>query len=283
MGLAGAGIATGTTRVILLAALVIWVWKFRLHEGAWTRPDRSAFDRRGLREILGHGVPVGIQYGLEGWAFQIATLMSGRLGEVELAAHVIVLNLASVAFMLPLGVSMGAATRVGNLIGAGHRHAAQRSAMLALAMGAAVMTFSAITFLVARHWLPRMFTPDAPTVALAALLLPIAAAFALFDGTQVVGGGILRGMGRTRPAALFNVIAFYGLGLPAAAVLAYVAGWGVVGIWWGLSLGLMCVAGALVAYIHARGPAADATGPDPHPPTTATGLGQSAQIPQSRE
>jgi MATE family multidrug resistance protein len=270
MGLQGAGIATGSTRIILLIGLAIWVWRFRLHEGGWTRPDRRMLQWDGLREILSHGVPVGVQYGLEGWAFQIATLLAGRLGEAELAAHVIVLNLASLAFMLPLGVSMGAATRVGNLIGAGYRPQAQRSAMIALGIGAATMTGSAVLFLFGRAWLPRLFTPDATTVALATAILPIAAAFALFDGTQVVGGGILRGMGRTRPAAIFNMVAFYVLGLPAAATLAFGFGWDLRGLWWGLCLGLMCVAAALVVYIRRHGPAPG--GRDPF-----------ARIPQSRE
>lgn len=254
MGLHGAGLATAATRVVLLVVLVAIVWRFRLHDGAWRRPDRDAFDRESLKAILRHGLPVGIQYGLEGWAFQFATLLAGRLSATALAAHVIALNLAAAAFMLPLGLSIGTSTRVGNLLGAGHPAAAQRAAMLGLAMGAAVMALAAVTFLTGRWILPRMFTPDADAIAAAAAILPIAAAFALFDGTQAVGAGILRGMGRTRPAMLFNVVAFYVLGLPAALVLAFWLDWGLVGIWWGLALGLAAVAGALVVYIHRRGP-----------------------------
>lgn len=274
MGLRGAGLATGATRLMLLLLLVVWVWRRHLRPVLTTRTEHRVWSWPGVREILGHGVPVGIQYGLEGWAFQIATLLAGRLGELSLAAHVIVLNLASLAFMVPLGVSIGAATRVGNLVGAGESRAAQRSAMISLGMGAAVMAGSAILFLVARFALPGLFTDDAPTIAAAAGILPIAAAFALFDGTQVVGGGILRGMGRTRPAALFNIVAFYALGLPAAWGLAFSLGWGLPGLWWGLCLGLMAVAAALVAYLWRRGPATV---------TTPPGLEQSAHPAQERE
>lgn len=254
MGLRGAGLATAATRVFLLVGLALFVWRFRLHRGAWRRPDRDALDRGSLVAILRHGVPVGIQYGLEGWAFQIATLLAGRLSETALAAHVIALNLASAAFMIPLGLSIGASTRVGNLVGAGHRAAAQRASLLAMAMGAGVMGVSALAFLALRDVLPRMFTSDPAAIATAASILPIAAAFALFDGTQAVGAGVLRGVGRTTPAMLFNVVAFYVLGLPAAAWLAFGLDLGVRGLWWGLALGLAVVAIALVVYIVRRGP-----------------------------
>jgi MATE family multidrug resistance protein len=261
MGLYGAGLATAATRVFLLVGLAIFVWRFRLHREAWRRPGRDAFDRASLRAILRLGIPVGIQYGLEGWAFQIATLLAGRLSQTALAAHVIALNLASAAFMLPLGLSIGASTRVGNLVGAGHHAAAQRAAMLAMAMGAGVMGVTALLFLFLRDELPRMFTPDPAAIATAASILPIAAAFALFDGTQAVGAGVLRGLGRTTPAMLFNIVAFYVLGLPAATGLAFGLDLGVRGLWWGLALGLAAVAIALVVYVHRRGPGHDAPPP----------------------
>ena len=100
-----------------------------------------------------------------------------------------------------------------------------------------------------------MSKPIIAVLAVTATLLPIAGAFQLFDGTQVVGGGILRGMGRTRPAAVFNLLGYYGLGLPVAYYLAFEAGMGVTGIWWGLTLGLMVVAVSLVLWVGVRGPA----------------------------
>jgi MATE family multidrug resistance protein len=182
------------------------------------------------------------------------------LGAAELAAGTIVLNLASVSFMVPLGVAIGTAARVGNLIGAGHSRAAQRSAWVALGLGALFMSFFAMLFVVFRHTLPTLYTSDATTIALAAGALPIAAAFQLFDGTQVVGGAILRGMGKTRPAALFNLLGYYAIALPLGAWLAFRAGWGLRGLWCGLAAGLMVVATALVIWIWRRGPA--------HVPTT---------------
>ena len=251
MGLEGAGLATGLTRCVLLLSLALWTWAAGLHRGAWERPSLAAFELRGLGEIVRHGAPVGVQYGLETWAFQISTLVAGTLGEATLAGHVIALNLASVSFMVPLGLSQGASTRVGNLIGAGMPAAARRSATLALALGAGVMVASAVLFVALRHELPRLYTDDPTVVVVAAGILPIAAAFQLFDGTQGVGGGVLRGTGATTPAAVINLVGYYLIALPLAA-LAVREGMGLQGLWWGLCLGVALVAGALVWWIRRR-------------------------------
>lgn len=255
LGLVGAGMATAATRVFMLAGLVAVTLLARLHEGAWVPWSRRALHGRDLGRICKYGLPIALQYGLETWAFQVATLMAGRLGEKQLAAHTIVLNLASLSFMLPLGLSIGAAVRVGNLIGAGERARAQHTAHVALGLGAAVMLLSAGAFVALRWVLPALYTADAAVIALAASILPIAAAFQLFDGVQVVGGGILRGMGNTVPAAVFNLVGYYALALPLAAWLTFSLGLGLTGTWWGLALGLALVATSLVLWVVRRGPA----------------------------
>jgi len=254
LGLRGAGIATGVTRSLMLVGLAWWIWRAGLHRGSWTGWSRAALAPAGLLEIVRFGLPVGIQLGLEMWAFQAATLFAGLLGEVELAAHTIVINLASLSFMVPLGVGIAAVTRVGNLIGAGDRRGAQRAAWVALGVGAGVMAVSAIAFVLLRDELPAWYNDDPEVVAMAAVLLPIAGAFQIFDGIQVVGGGILRGMGRTRPAAVFNLLGYYALGLPVGWWLAFETDMGVAGIWWGLTLGLLVVAALMVVWVGVRGP-----------------------------
>jgi MATE family multidrug resistance protein len=255
LGVVGSGIATALTRIFLLGALASWILGFGLHRGAWVRWTWRACSPRRLTEIARYGVPVAVQLSLEVWAFQIVTLMAGRLGATPLASHTIVINMASLSFMIPLGISIGAATRVGNLVGAGRSAEAQRAAWVALGMGAGVMAVSAAVFVVFRAWLPTLYTAELEVLALASALLPIAAAFQLFDGAQVVGAGILRGMGRTLPAAAFNLLAFYGLALPSAWWLAFERGHGAPGLWWGLCIGLGAVALMLIAWIRWRGPA----------------------------
>lgn len=255
MGLHGAALATASTRAFQCLALAAWVGFGGLTRATWVRPDRRSLDPRTTWSILRFGVPVGLQYLLEAWAFQASTLMGGWMGEHPLGAHVAVLQLASLSFMLPLGISIAASTRVGNLIGAGRPAQAQRAAHVALLMGGAVMLGAACLFVVGRDLLPRLFTEDPDVLAIAATLLPIAAAFQVFDGVQVVGGGVLRGIGSTRAAAVFNAIGYYALGLPLGAALAFGAGWGIAGVWWGLCAGLGVVAVMLVAWIRVRGPA----------------------------
>lgn len=250
LGLVGAGLASCATRSFLLIGLVVWIWRAGLHRGAWQPWSRQAFDRAGILAILRHGVPVAFQFLLEAWAFQISTLMAGRLDKHALAAHSIVLSIASLAFMVPLGISIGAAVRVGNLIGARDDDGARRMAWLSISLGGAVMLISAALFVLFRHQLPGLYNDDPEVLAFAASILPIAAAFQLFDGIQVVGGGVLRGYGNTRPAAIFNVIGFYVLSLPFAAYLTFYLDVGLPGIWWGLVLGLGVVSILLLLWIR---------------------------------
>jgi len=255
LGVVGAGVATTLTGFFQLALLAGWIRYGNLYRDAWTGWSRRAWAPGRLAEVVRFGLPVGIQISLEMWAFMAATLLAGRLGAVELAAHTIVINIASVSFMVPLGISFGAVTRVGNLIGARRSREAQRAAWVALAMGGGVMLLFAVLFILGRHRLPSLYAVDPAVLSLAAVLLPVAAAFQLFDGIQVVGSGILRGMGKTRPVAVFNLAGYYVLALPLAIWLAFPMKRGVPGIWWGLCLGLGTVAVLVVAYIAARGPA----------------------------
>ena len=277
LGVVGAGIATSCTRSMMLLGLLWIVRREGLLAGLWVPWGRRSLRRRGFGEILRYGVPASIQSSLEIWAFGLATLMAGRLDTLgekgALAANSIVLNMASVTFMIPLGISGAAVTRVGNLIGARRFHDAQRAGWVAIALGAGVMTFSAVVFFVGRHVLPAwIYGADGAVLVAAASILPIAATFQLFDGTQVVGCGVLRGMGQTLPAAVFNLVGYWVIALPLAAWVAFEVvpgtripgihseglpgrGVGLPGVWWGLAAGLGIVAVCLTLWIYVRGPA----------------------------
>jgi len=270
LGLLGAGIATSLARIYMMLGLLFIIYRTKLHQGGWVPWSRASFRWAGLAEIIHYGYPVAIQIALEMWAFQAATLLSGRLGAVSLAAHTVVINVASLTFMFPLGISLAGVTRVGNLIGEGFPRRAQHAAWLALAMSAAVMAVFAALFIVLRDVIPRIYTQDAPVVLLAAAIFPVAAAFQVFDGVQVAGTGVLRGMGKTRPAAAMNLVGYWALGLPLGWWLAFRRGLGLAGLWWGLVLGLGAVAVMLTVWIWKRGPArVDARvyqNPPPAPP-----------------
>ncbi|HIF94498.1 MAG: MATE family efflux transporter [Myxococcales bacterium] len=249
LGLQGAGLATGITNIFLPLALWIWSRHFGLFEGAWRRWDRHSFDVGGLYRYLKLGFPVGLQLALEANAFTVGMIMVGWIGVIELAAHQVVINMASFTFMLPLGVSIGSSVRIGNLIGARDGEHLQQSCRTAFAMGGGVMALTALVFVVYRNVLPTIYLEEVAVVSLAASLLPIAGAFQIADGVQVVGGGLMRGMGRPKAGAIVNLLGFYVIGLPLAWVLAFPMGLGVVGIWWGLAAGLGGVAIMLYVWV----------------------------------
>ncbi|MFZ6178559.1 MATE family efflux transporter [Nannocystis pusilla] len=255
LGAVGAGISTGVVRLLMTVALAWIIFRQGLHAGAWVPWSRAALDRAALAAIAGVGVGIGFQLGLELWAFQAAMLFAGWLGDAPLAAYTIVLNIASLSFMLPVGIAMAAVTRVGNLLGSERPREAERAAWVALSLGAGVMLASAALMYGLRHRLPALFDADPEVYALAIVSIPVTAAFQVFDGIQVVGFGVLRAMGRTRNAALVNFVGYYAIALPLAYWLAFERGHGITGLWWGLTVGLALVASALLAWIAARGPA----------------------------
>lgn len=259
LGTVGAGIATAVSFVYMFGFLALAAWLLG-PESLWRSWSREAFQLPGVRRMVALGAPVGLQMGLDYWAFGLSTLWAGWLGTEALAAHTIAIAVASWTFMLPLGLSFAAVTRVGNLVGARDLSGAQRAGWAALALSSAVMVVTAVVLVAGRWLLPRFFTDGPAVIALAAAILPLAGLFQVADGAQVVGAAILRGMGKTVPAALITLVGYYVVALPLAYALAFRTDAGVVGIWWGLTVGLTIVAGLLVLWIHRRGPASLAAG-----------------------
>jgi len=250
LGFDGAALAGTITTIALVLGMRAIMRLPGIAQGAMRRWDRASFSLAGLTAVLRIGAPVGVQLWLEAFAFTFATFMVGWIGVDAVGAHQIALNLASLTFMVPLGVSMGASARVGNLIGAGDEPGVRRAVWVALGVGASVMCVSALGFAVFRTLLPRLYTEDAALIAVAAQILPLAGAFQLSDGTQVVAAGILRGMGRPNAAAVVNLLGYYMLALPLAYVLAFRFGLGLRGIWYGLILGLVVVSVALLIWVR---------------------------------
>lgn len=250
LGIVGAAIAESTTFILLVLGLITWMRAFGLHKGAWRSWRRDSFAWYGLVQTARLGFPIGMQIAFEAWAFSAATFMAGWLGRDAIGSHQIVLNLAALAFMVPLGVSQGAATRVGNLIGAGDVQGMRQAVRAALLLGAGLMIVPVLVFTLFRSALPALYSSDPKVIALAAQLLPIAAAFQLCDGTQVVAGGVLRGMGRPDAGAVLSLIGYYALALPAGYLIGFTYRQGLVGIWGALAVGLTTVAIALLVLVR---------------------------------
>jgi MATE family multidrug resistance protein len=250
LGAAGAALATSLSRWALVALLLaLALRELRPH---LVPLRRAALERAPLARMLRLGLPIGVQYQLEMGVFSVVALLMGRIGTEAMAAHQIAINIASLTFMVPLGVSGAAAVRVGHAVGAGDAAAARRAAVAALVSGAAFMLLSAAVLLLAPAPLAHVYTRDAAVLALARVLIPIAGVFQVFDGVQVVSIGVLRGVGDTRTPMLVNVIGFWVVGLPVSLTLAFRLGHGAEGLWWGLVVGLVAVALFLVARVAQR-------------------------------
>jgi MATE family multidrug resistance protein len=163
-----------------------------------------------------------------------------------LAGHQIALNAASFTYMVPLGISSAAAVRVGHALGRQDSVGARRAGWTAIAVGAAFMSFAAILFLTIPTWIARMFSPDPRVIHIGVALLLVAAAFELFDGVQTVATGALRGLGDTHTPMLTNLLCYWAIGLPVGYVLCFHFGWGAVGLWIGLCLGLILIGSILL-------------------------------------
>jgi MATE family, multidrug efflux pump len=250
LGAQGAGIATSVTRWLMALGLLAAAWP--LLRPLLLPPRTGVWQREPLLRILRIGLPIGIHHELEFGAFGVTALLMGTLGTIEMASHQIALNIASLTFMVPLGVGAAAAVLVGHAVGRGDPSDARRAAVVSLGAGIAFMGTSAIVMLLFPAGLAHLYTDLAPVLFLATQLIPIAGAFQVFDGIQVVSAGTLRGLGDTRVPMLIGLVGFWLIGLPVSVALAFGAGLGPLGLWWGLVAGLGAVALLLLARVRVR-------------------------------
>jgi MATE family multidrug resistance protein len=216
------------------------------------RPAAPAGALRQYALLLRIGLPIGLHQALELSLLVAIALLMGRFGTEAIAGHQIALLLCSLSFMVPLGISGAATTRVGNAIGRGDISGARRTATVCLGFGAGAMILFAAAFALLPRQLAALFTNDPTVIAAAAALLPIAATFQVLDGIQVVSAGILRGTADTTLPAAAALIGYWLLGLPIACALAFAGGRGPRGLWMGITLGLAVIVVLLAARLLYR-------------------------------
>ena len=250
LGALGSAWSTTISRWAMTLGLAALAWPRLRPYLAHLRADTLAPGPLG--RMLALGAPIGAQMQLEFGVFGVVGLLMGRMGTVPVAAHPIALNLAALTFMVPLGVSGAAAVLVGHAVGRGDPAGARRAARAALTYGVGFMGCTALAFLLMPVPFARVYSGDAPVVALAAALLPIAGVFQMFDGIQVVSIGALRGLGDTRTPFAMNLLGFWALGLPVSLVLGFLTPLGPRGLWWGLVVGLAVVGLGLLARLRHR-------------------------------
>jgi multidrug resistance protein, MATE family len=257
LGVRGAAIASVAVQIVTFVLLAIYSgWlpelrRFRLFQRFW-RPDWQA-----LRQVFRLGMPIGLTSLAEGGMFQASALMMGWIGTVELAAHGIALQAAALTFMVHVGLSN--ATTVRTALAAGSddvagMHTGAKVA-IALSMGFALMAvalFLAVPDRIISLFLDTAKPESAAIVIYGTGLLAVAALFQVVDALQVMALGLLRGIKDTRVPMWIAALSYWIIGIPASYLLAFKAGYGGVGLWLGLVIGLTAAAGMLMTRFWAR-------------------------------
>ena len=242
LGLTGAGISTLLSRALGAWVIYRWLRRDAAVRAAWPKQWWGNYSGARLREMLHVGLPAAGMLLFESSAFYGSSIMMGWLGVVPLAAHQIAINCASLAFMVPLGLSMATGMRVSRAVGAGELARRRPIAFGSLAVGLAIMGIFGLGFFFGGRTIAAWFVPDAAVIALAANLLVVAALFQVFDGAQVISAAALRGIADVKVPAIITLVAYWIVALPLGYGLGVRGGYGGVGIWSGIAAGLACAA-----------------------------------------
>ncbi|WP_245539942.1 MATE family efflux transporter [Rudaea cellulosilytica] len=192
--------------------------------------------------LLRLGVPMGIALLMESGLFVCTALLIASLGAVTVASHQVALNVASITFMVPLGLAMATTVRVGNAVGRGDRHGVRSAGLAGITLSLGTQFVASTAMAVFPQAIAHAYTDDTAVAALAAQLLVLAAIFQLSDGIQVTAGGALRGLKDTTMPMIITVLAYWAIGMPVGYWLAFRQGLGARGMWMGLAAGLTAAA-----------------------------------------
>ena len=247
LGVEGAAWATCISRSYMAVVLAI----VAVRQGGLGRP-LAGVRLAGFRRLLALGWPAATQTTLEYGAFAAITILAARLDPTTLAAHQIVVNVSGLTFMVPLGISAAGAVRVGHAVGRRDAPGASAAGWSTIVLGAGVMTAAAIVFLAVPRLILGIFTPDTQVVGIGLTLIFVAALFQIFDGLQVSATGALRGLGDTQTPMRLNLAGHWMCGLPIGYTLCFVMGWGVIGLWIGVLIGLTLIGAVLLAIWRRR-------------------------------
>jgi multidrug resistance protein, MATE family len=239
MGIKGVGYSTLIDRCTMAIVMSIYVFRSKHFRVYLRNFALSNINKLRSIKILKIGAPVALQYTFEVSAFSGAAILIGTISPIAQAAHQVAISLASLTYMAASGISAAAAIKSGNFFGARKHQELRLSAISNYHIAIVFMSITAILFTFGNHLLPWIYTSDNRVIVIAAQLLIIAAFFQLFDGTQVVGLGVLRGMGDVNIPTFVTFIAYWIIGLPVGYLLGIKFNMGVSGVWYGLVLGLL--------------------------------------------
>ncbi|MFD1769127.1 MATE family efflux transporter [Sphingobacterium suaedae] len=239
MGIAGVGYATLIDRILMMLAMSIYVLRSKTFK-AYTKKFRFVhFEWAQTKAIFKIGAPVALQYVFEVGAFAAASVIAGKIGAVQQASHQVAITLAAMTYMMASGIASAATIKTGHSYGKANMVHVQKFATVSYHLVLLFMIVCALIFAVFNQYLPLLISDDQAVITISAQLLIIAGLFQLFDGTQVVGLGVLRGMGDVNIPTLITFIAYWVIGIPTAYLFGIHFQIGIQGVWYGLTLGLL--------------------------------------------
>jgi MATE family multidrug resistance protein len=250
LGAVGCGYATAIVDVLMALLLGLWIsWHPDLARYTpWSRWEWPQW--KPIVHFLAVGLPISVSLLMEVSCFGAAGLLLGRLGPTVVAGHQIAMNLASLTFMVPLGLSIAISVRVAQFVGGHEFDRARRTGQTGAMLCGGIMLLAALAFWLVPHLFVGCYTSDEEVLRLGSQLLVLAALFQFFDGLQVAATGALRGLKQTRGTMVVNTIAYWGLGLPLGAWLGLHLKWGAPGFWLAFSVAIGFAAALLNWQFH---------------------------------
>ena len=237
----GAAYATLISRVIMFLLILIYCLNDRRFS-KYILKTKFLINLNHIKDIFRIGFASGLQYIFEVGAFSVATVMTGSIGAIHLAAHQIALNLASISYMIASGIGSASMISLSYYDGKRNFEDMRRSGFASFLLVFILMIVSALVFIIFRNYLPVLYLDDSSVINIASTLLIIAGLFQISDGTQAVGLGILRGIRDIKKPTIVTFISYWIISIPLSYFLGIEYGYGVYGIWIGLSVGLTLAA-----------------------------------------
>lgn len=239
MGVKGVGYSTLIDRILMAIAMGTYVLRSNHFKKYLENFNFFHYTKEKIKNIFKIGIPISMQYLFEISAFSGAAILAGTINPTTQAAHQITITLAAMTYMMASGIASAATIKTGSSLGSQNYISLRLSAISSYHLVLLLMSITGILFMVLNKTLPYIFTTDKAVIDVAVQLFIIAGFFQLFDGTQVVGLGILRGLGDVNIPTLITFLAYWVIGIPLGYFLGIYLKMGINGIWYGLTFALL--------------------------------------------
>ncbi|KAG8451761.1 hypothetical protein GDO86_003816, partial [Hymenochirus boettgeri] len=236
LGVVGSAWANTTSEFANALFLFLYIRLKKIYKETWTGWSRDCLQEWG--SFIRLAIPSMLMVCIEWWSFEIGGFLSGVISVAELGAQAIMLEITTIAYMIPSAFGVAASVRIGHALGAGDLKKAKTSCNVALLCSVICAVITSLTLVVLKDLIGYIFTTDGEIIGIVSHLLLIFGLFHLFDAFAATCGGILRGTGKQKIGAIMNAIGYYGIGLPIGISLMFAANFGALGFWTGM---LICV------------------------------------------